>query len=412
MRRNKVISALLSLFIAFGLWLYVVNFVSSEHTETIHGIPVVFSGETVLNTERNMMITAGQEATVSLTLTGSRSDLTKVSRDNISLTVDLTKVYDPGEHKLTYSISYPGDVANDAFSVVKSSSTVTVTVEKIGRKDVPVRVNYSGSAAENFLTDTENISLDYNAISVTGPSSVVDQIDHARIDVDLEGRDESISESFRYTLCDAEDNPVDVSQVTTNAAEVYLDLKIQRFAEIPLLITANYGGGATEETTKIDIKPSVLRVSGSDAVLQELTEINLGTIDLATIMENTNMTFAINLPDSVTNLSGVTEALVNISFSGLTVKEFAATQIEAINVPEGLEYELINEVLKVTLRGPTSLIDGISPDDIVVVADFTGKEVGTTTVKATITLNDEKYADVGAVGSYSVNVIISQKDDR
>lgn len=411
MRKNKFYSALLSVVIAFGLWLYVVNFVSSEHTETIHGIPVVFSGETVLNTDRNMMITAGQDTTISLTLTGSRSDLTKVSKDNISLTIDLTKVYDPGEHKLTYAISWPGDVANDAFSVIKSSNTVTVTVENIGRKDVPVQVNYSGSAAESFLTDTENAVLDYSSIYVTGPNSVVSQIDHARIDVDLEGRNESISESYRYTLCDAEDNPVDVSQVTTNTAEVRLDLKIQRFAEIPLRITANYGGGATVSTTKIDIKPATLRVSGSDAMLKEITEINLGTIDLATIMENTNMTFAINLPEGVTNLSGVTEATVEISFSGLSVKDFAATRIQAVNVPEGLDYDLINEVLKVTLRGPTSLINAISAEDIVVTVDFTGKEVGTTTAKATITLDDDQFEEVGAVGSYSVNVIISEKEN-
>lgn len=409
MKRNKILSGLLSLTIAFGLWLYVVNFVSVEHTEPVYNIPVAFENETAL-TERNMMITSGRDASVTLHLTGSRADLSKVNRENITVKVDLSKVYDTGEQKLTYTYTYPDGVANDAFSVIKEPSTVTVTVEKIGRKEVPVEVNYSGSAAENFLTDKENAVLDYSAISVTGPSSVVELIDHARIDVDLEGRSESIGENYRYTLCDVDGNPVDVSQVTTNVAEVHLDLKIQRYEEIPLRVTATYGGGATQQTTRIDIKPATIKISGGDAVLAEITEINLGTIDLATIMEDTNMTFPINLPEGVTNLSGITEAAVDISFEGLSIKDFAVNQIQVINVPDGLEYELINEILKVTLRGPTDLINTIKAEDIVVTVDIDGKEVGTTTVKATITLDAEEYTDVGAVGSHSVSVIIKEKE--
>lgn len=411
-RKNKIISVLISLIISFGLWLYVVSFVSIEHTDTIYDIRVAFAGETVL-AERNLMIVSGTDPRVNLTLTGSRSDLTKVNKDNITLKVDLTKVYDEGVHQLDYDITFPGDVPTNAFVVeTKYPNTIAIHVEKIGRSEVPVQVVYSGSAAENFLTDTENATLDYSTISVTGPNSVVEQIDHARIDVDLTGRNESVSESYRYTLCDAEGNPVDVSMVTTNVAEVRLEVKIQRYEEIPLRLTAAYGGGATEATTRIDIQPATIRVSGSDALLEEVTEIHLGTVDLATITENTNMTFPINLPEGVTNLSGITDAAVDISFEGLSIKEFTITQINAVNVPEGLEYELINEVLKVTLRGPTKLINSITPEDIVATVDFSGKEIGTMTIKATISLADEAYAEVGAVGSHSVSATLRVKTDE
>lgn len=409
MKRSKIFSALLSLTIAFGLWLYVVTFVSSEHTDTIHNIPVVFEGETVLS-DRNLMITSGKDAMVTLTLTGSRADLGKVNNQNIIVKVDLAKVYDAGEHKLTYTYTYSGDVANDAFSVVKNTSTIPITVEKIGRREVPVKVVCTGKAADNFLSDTENVVLDYSFISVTGPQSVVELIDHARIDVDLEGRNESISENYRYTLCDKDENPVDVSQVTTNVAEVHVDLKIQRYEEIPLRVTATYGGGATENSTTIEIKPATIRVSGSDALLAELPEINLGTIDLASLTENTTMTFPITLPDGVINLSGNTEATVDISFTGLSIKEFSVDHIQVVNVPEGMDYVLLSEVLKVTLRGPTALINSIAPEDITVTVDCTGKELGSTTVKANISLRDEKYAEVGPVGTHSVSVTFTQKE--
>lgn len=408
MKRNNLISFLIALVIAFGLWLYVVTFVSVESTKTVYNIPVVFEGETVMTTDRNLMITSGENATVNLKLTGSRSDLNKVDNDNIVVKVDLTKVYDPGKHELTYTLGYPGDVPNDAFSVEKYPSMVTIVVEQKLTREIPVKIVYNGSAPEGFLVDQENALLDYTHVNVVGPSSVIEQIDHARIEVDLEDQTESISQNYRYTLCDMEDNPVDVAMVTTNVAEVHLDLKIQRFEEIPLVLTINYGGGAESHTTNISVDPKTIKVSGSEVLLEGLTELNLGTIDLATITEDTEMTFPINLPEGVTNLSGIDEAVVKISFIGLSMEEFTINQIRVINVPEGMDYELINQAIKVTLRGETPLIAAIQPEDIEIVVDLTGKEIGTATVKATVVIKNEAYKEVGAVGSYSVNVTLKQ----
>ena len=413
MQRNKLVSFLVAFAIAFGLWLYVVTFVSVESTETVYNIPVVFEGETVLTTDRNMIITSGDTAMVNLKLTGSRSDLGKVNRENIVVKVDLTKVYDPGKHQLQYNISWPGDVANDAFSVEKYPSTVTITVEQKLKREVPVEIVYEGSAPEGFLVDQENAVLDYSTVSVVGPSSVVEKIDHARIVVDLENQTESISTSYRYTLCDQEGNPVDVAMVTTNVAEVHLDLKIQQFVEIPLVLTVHYGGGAETHTTNISIEPKKIKVSGSEVLLADLTEYVLGTIDLATITEEAEMVFPIELPEGVTNLSGIDEAVVKISFIGLSMEEFTASRIEVINVPEGMDYELINKAVKVTLRGETALINKINPEDILVTVDLSGKEVGTSTVKATITVPGDEFKEVGAVGSYSVNITLklAQEDE-
>ena len=337
MKKNKILSLLLSLVIAFCMWLYVVTTVSTEDTETYYNIPVAFEGESVL-AERNLMITSGKTATVTLKLTGSRSDHKKIeSASDIILKVNLASVYDPGEKHLNYSISYPGNLPETAFTVESNyPSTIALTVEQKAYKEVPVKVVYSGSASEGFISDTENAVLDYPAVTVTGPSSVVELIDHARIDVDLKDRTESISENYSYTLCDEEGEPVNVEYVTTNVAEVHLDLKIHRFKEIPLELVTTYGGGSTEANTTIEVTPQNIRVSGSEALLDALEKVTLGSIDLSTIETNTEMTFPINLPEGVTNESGVTEATVKIQFNGLSTKEFEVTNIKGINVPEGL----------------------------------------------------------------------------
>ena len=406
--KSKIWSVFLSLVIAFVLWFYVITVVSPGSTDTVYDIPVVFEGETVLTEDRGMMITSfGENMQVDLKLSGNRTDLAKVNKGNITIKVDLSKVYDPGEHELTYSIAFPGDVPQGALTTEsKYPETIKLTVEKRVRKPVEVKVNFIGSAAENFMVDTENRILDYPAINVSGPGSVIDRIDHAKIDVDLTDRMESVSENFRYTLCDAEGNPVDVAQVTTDVAEVHLDVKIQRFKQIPLVMQLSYGAGAWENSVEVIIEPANISVSGGEMMLQDLNQLILDTIDLATVEEDFETTYPIELTEGITNLSEITEATVKVRFKNLAIVELEATDITAINVPEGMEAELMNRALKVRVRGPVNVMKNITPDAVKVIVDFSGKEAGSFTVKPTITVQGEAFAQVGAVGSYSVSATL------
>lgn len=410
MKNNKVGAILLSVFIAFALWLYVVSNVSQEAEYTIYNIPIVMEGETLLN-EKNMMITNISADDVDLTLSGSRSDLAKVNSGNIVLKGDLTKIYEPGEKiVLSYTPIYPSDVATNALTIEnRYPANIYLTVEARRSKEVPVEILWKGSTPEGFMTDRENRVLDYTSITVVGPASVADLIEKAVIEVNLEEQRESISQDFRYTLCDAEGNPVDAELIVTNVETIHLEVKIQQVREVPLVAEVIYGGGATEKNTKVEITPAVIRLSAGGAVLDELGEsIYLGRIDLSTIEKSQTLTLPITLPDGITNLSNITEAQVEIKFTGLATKEILVDNIVAENIPEGLYADIMEEKLTVILRGPALDLARITAEDITIKADFTGAVVGTSTFKASVQLA-EGFSDVGAVKSYSVTANIWQE---
>lgn len=411
--KSKFWSLLLSVVVAVGLWLYVITTVSPGSTATVSNIPVVFEGETWLLENRNLMITDGMDRTVTLEVSGNRSDLNKLNSSNVILKVDLTKIYEAGTANLTYTPAFPPDVPSGAITVEKRNpAAIKLNVEKRLTKEIPVNVVFAGAVPEDFIADTESILLDYPAIMIKGPASVVENVAQARIDINLEGLTESLSESYRYTLCDQEGNPVDVEMITTDVAEVHLDIKIQRYQEVPLKLNVIYGGGATEEYTRYELKPSSIRVSGSEAVLEDLTELVLGTVNFAEQTQNTQMTFQINLPEGVTNLTGITEATADIRFVGLSIKEFTTENIKISNVPAGLACELMNEVVKVTLRGPIPMINQIKPEDIVVNVDLSGKEIGASTVKAVITVRNDTEGVIGAVGNPVVSITLKEAEDQ
>lgn len=405
--KNKISALILSLFIAFGMWVYVITTVSPGSEETFHNIPVVREGETVLQ-ERGLMITEVSTDTVSLKLSGTRKDLAKVNSGNITLKVDLSKIYEPGTHSLNFTASYPGDVASNAFvEEARIPESITLVVEERRNKEVPVEIKWIGSSPEGFLTDKESPVLDYPTVTVVGPASVADQIEKAVIEVDLTERRESISESFRYTLCDAEGNPVDAEKITTNVQEVRLDVKIQRFKDMKLTYNLVSGGGATAENVDVALSVDTIRVSGSEAVLEKLGDnLVIATINLGDYPRNTDLVCSINLPEGVTNLTGVTEAKISLAFKGLATKTMVLDEFHSVNIPEGMTAEITTQELKVDIRGPVQLIQRVTAEDVRATVDFAGAEAGSFSVKVLITFSEE-FAALGVVGPCTVVATVS-----
>lgn len=404
--KSKILYIIFSAIVAFGLWLYVVTVVSPGSEETYYNVPVVLQNENILQ-ERGLMITSDLP-TVNLDLSGNRTDLNKLDSNNINVLVNVASIEAAGTHTLNYTVSYPGTVnGNDITRTGQSTNNITLTVENRITKSVDVVAEYIGSVPEGFIADKENAVFDYKSVEVSGPESIISKIAQARITVDLTDQNVTIAGQYVYDLCDAEGNPVDVQRVTTNVEAVNLTVKVQRMKEIALTMETIYGGGATEANTTVTVSPRSIYVSGSDALLENLDALILGSINLGEILENTTLTFPITLPEGVNNETGVTEVTVEVKFDDLKVKTMNVTNIQAVNVPEGMEVELITRALEITVRGPSLLIDAITENDLTIMVDFTNAQIGTATTRATVEFSST-FSDAGTVGSYVVSATLSE----
>jgi len=400
---KKLAYALLSIVIAVGLWIYVITTVSPEWEETFYDIPVVMENETALHS-RGLMTISENTPKVTLKLRGNRSDLANLSRENITLVADLSKVYSTGEQRVSYDIFYPGNIPGNSIEVISQSpQEIALTVTERVSKDVPVDVDYEGSVPDGYQTDRENRTLDYDTVRVTGPASVINKITSARIQVDLEGQTEIIDQPYLYTLCDKNKKPVDAAQVNTDVTEVRLYLKIQPYKEIALKLNVVEGGGATRKNTIIKMDMQTIQVSGTERLLESMDDVlDVGEIRLYEIIYDDVKEFPIKLPEGVENLTGKDTVSVSIQFQGLVTRTIAVTNIEAINVPVGMEARIIAQQLDVTVRGPKAQVDAMSAEALTVYVDFTGAEVGQDTYKATVYVDSGTFRDVGAVGTYNM----------
>lgn len=398
---KKILYALLSIVIAVGLWVYVITAVNPEWEETYYNIPVVLENESALH-DRGLMIVADELPKVTLKLLGNRSDLMNLSKDNITLVADLSKIYDTGDQQVRYSIFYSNIPSNSVEVISQTPQEITLNVTERASKDVPVRVFYEGAVPEGFRTDRENQTLDHKTVRVIGPASVINRIDYARVQVDLEGQTETIDQSYIYTLCDRNGEPVDAELVKTDVTEIRLNLKIQRYKEIKLKLDVVAGGGASRENTLIAMDMETIQVSGTEQQLNELgNSLDLGEIRLGEEYKDTVKEFEIKLPEGVENLTGKDTVSVSIQFQDLITKTIYVTKIEPKNVPDGMAAKVITKQMPVTVRGPKVQVEAISADDLTVHVDFSDPH-GQDSYKALVYVDSGTFDKVGAVGTYHV----------
>lgn len=402
---NKIVKILFPLVLAFSLWLYVVTVVSPGSESTINNVPVSVPSQRIL-WQRGLMIVSDTELAVDVKLEGNRTDLNNLDRSDITVEVDLTPIYDAG----TYEIACNVRVAGNVTAQTEPGSIKLVVVER-QEKQMPITVKFEGNTPDNYVKG--KAVLDRETVTIVGPKSLVNTVAEVAVTVDLSGHKTDIEQTLPITLLDSQGTPVTgltvIDQELDNeVTEVTVNVPIVMFKELPVIVNLIGGGGATAENTKLELSDSTISVSGPEAILTGMTELVLGSIDLAEVDKSGTFEFDVKLPQDVVNETGVTKVTATVTLPELMTYSFQVTQIRYENLPDGMKAELAAKVVEVTVRGSAAQVSQMSKEDITVMVDLTGATVGTERYTATIQFSSV-YKDVGALGDYMIPATITEK---
>ena len=391
--KSKVTMMLLALIIAFGLWFYVITVVSPDSEISINNVSVQSQGEKLLLEQSNLMVvTDMEELEVDLVLNGNRTDLIKLSRSNITITVDVSKIDRAGKHEVTYDISLPGDIPSNAVSVqTRDPDRLTIVVEnRVRNPEVPLKLVYDKTQLPGNYTMKESAMEYPEFITVSGPESIMKTIAYAEVKLDLSGRQESyIDESIPYVLYDKDGEEIE-NELLTHDGTVQLSIPINYTKELPLKLQLKAGGGATEKDALVrffvpkaedseeeDEEITGITVSGSKPILDGESALTLASVDLASVRDGDKLIFKLDeLPllkeEGINNESGITEIYAVITFPKLKERVFQELIINTVGVGENLQANLTQKRINITVRGPVALIDKLERGDISVIVDLTG----------------------------------------
>jgi len=400
---SRAFQIILSLILAFIAWAYISYFINQEKTIVLSDIPIEFTGEDYVR-DNDLAITSMSADKVSVTFSGRRNNVIKLSGDNVSAGCDLSEIQGAGTFMLPCTVRYP---TSSSVSISrKSIDYVTVTVEKLVDKQFPIIGIYDGQVADGYEAEPVRLSID--TVTVYGTKDAIESIEKATATLSVDGVSSTLTQSVPIVLVDEHGNEIDTSVFEMSDETVEITLPIATAKSVPLTVKLTYGAGATEENTSVTVKPSTITLSGDDETMQAVNSVLVCTVDTTKFNQSYTETYTLVLPNGTKNISGTTEATVTVTVSGLDSIKLSASNIETTNAPAGFNTTLITESLDVTIRGSADQIKTISADNIRIVADLSDLEgnTGYFSIPARVII-DGASENVGAVGEYKVTVSIS-----
>lgn len=406
LKESKWAYVLLSIFLALMFWLYIRAEKDPVEDAWIRNIPIQLTGSSVL-ASKGLTVAGLSSDKVSATIQAPASVLSEMSRRNITAEVDVSRIDEAGEHTLSYNIVLPTNVNTDGVVIQeKAPETITVTVEKLYTSTLPVEFRFEGSVAKGYQAGTPTI--DPVNVTISGAVEQVNRV--ARAVVVLEAKDlkEQYTGDLPIRLLDANGDELKDLEVELSSKTAYVVYPIVVVKEIPLTVNIIAGGGATRENISEPlIVPSKITVAGTQEDIDHLTEISLGSIDLSKVVGTSNFTFTIDLDPSLENVTGITEAKVTVTVSGLETRSFEVGNIKLQNIPRGYSAKADTESKTVYVRGTADELAMIDSSQLRIVADL--KEVtgsGTYTIPVRVYL--DAGTEVGVIGDYSIVVSVTR----
>ena len=402
--RNKVLQVIASILVAVAIWVYVDVEKAPERTKTIRDIPVEFSGESTTLADKNLMLLSGYDTTVDLTIKGTKRELVKINKDNVRLVASTSSIDSVGVHTLRWDVVYPDGVQSSALSVDWASKyKVTVTVGELYTKEVPVNCVVTGTVADGYFTG-ETV-LDPTTLVLRGQRDDLLNVAYAKLTVDISDATRSVIQTESVQLYDNDDNPVDNSNIRTNASLIQAKVPVLTTKEVSLAVELSGVPGSAGQSIKTTITPSSVRLIDEADVLENINEIVLATLYIEDLDIWQQNSYVVTAPDGTWLANSNEVATVEITMEGIEEKTVTVDTFSYTNVPSGL-YAEVQDTLDVRLWGLSEELAKLEADAITATVDLSSvTETGSCRVPVTVTVSG--YRDVAVKGSYEVTVYVT-----
>lgn len=403
---SRLFWMIVSLAASLTIWMYVTSAQNDVVRTTFKGVKVEFVGEEVLRSTKNLVITDLDNASVNVVLSGPRRAIMSLDAEDLSACVDVSKLSRSAFTSQQYYISYPEGVDTSKITVSgKVPDTVSFMVSPLNTKTVQVRGSFDGSLAPGCTAEAP--VFEPSTITVSGPDSYLKNVSYAWVTFSMDNVSSTYSTEVPFVLMDENGDECSTAGLTCSEDTVTATLPLLLVKDIPISVDLIEGSGATKANTKIKIEPESITLAGDSALLEGMNKIVVGTIDLTEFSSTFSETYPITIDNELRNLTGATEAKVDIEIVGLETKKFIVRNISCMGVTEGYAADIITESIEVTVRGTAEQLAELKGDNIRAVADLTDFKESVGNYSPAVKIMVDGFTDVGAVGGpYTVSVEI------
>ena len=247
--------------------------------------------------------------------------------------------------------------------------------------------------------------LDPTTLVLRGQRDDLLNVAYAKLTVDISDATRSVIQTESVQLYDNDDNPVDNSNIRTNASLIQAKVPVLTTKEVSLAVELSGVPGSAGQSIKTTITPSSVRLIGEADVLENIDEIVLATLYIEDLDIWQQNSYVVTAPDGTWLANSNEVATVEITMEGIEEKTVTVDTFSYTNVPSGL-YAEVMDTLDVRLWGLSEELAELKADAITATVDLSSvTETGSCRVPVTVTVSG--YRDVAVKGSYEVTVYVT-----
>lgn len=324
------------------LWLVAVSINDPIESKTFYHIPIVFQN-TALITEEGKTYKEDIDD-VNITVRANRSVVRDLTANNMSATADFSELSFTNTVPVRVSVIGTNETVN---SVKPDSELVKLEIDNFKRKQLGIEVRKAGKPAEGYVVG--KITTETNALTISGPEKIVNQVQKVIVDVSLDGASSNINIAQNIKLLDAEGKEVVNQELNKSIERVNVNIPILPTQVVE--VKAGFVGEPADGyklTGVMEITPSFITIAGKAAAIANVTEIVIPEtdVDITGATEDAVFSFDMKkyLPDGVSLADKAADGVVEVKVAVEAVQRknivLNKARIGLNNVPEGYRISL------------------------------------------------------------------------
>ena len=411
---------ILALVFSVGLWFVVNNITDPVIRKSFTSVPVEITNADMITNEGKVYEIQDETDSVTVTVRGKSSIVSSLNKEDIKAVADMSDL--SFMNTVTIKLSCTRSNYNSQLELSSNVENLKLAIEDMKRTQFVINTNISGEPADGYVVGT--VTPSQNVVRVSGPESIINQIDHVDATVDIRDTYTSdITTSVELKFHDENHNEIKSSSIKTNISAINVVVTILATKEVPLKFAVTGEPASGYLTTG--------SVAGRKSVLDSVSEILIADSSLSVEDATEDVTRIISakkyLPSGTqfadSTFNGNVSVTVGVEPEASKELEVPVKNFAIGNAPEGFDVE-IKEFQDESVKTYTVAVTGIADDvnslnakDVIGVVDMnqmldklamTEWQEGSYTGEITFNFPD----DVKTQQSYSLTLTVTQKSEE
>ena len=382
---------IVALVFAVLLWAYVLVALNPVRSKSIDDVPITLEGYTDL-LSRNLILVNSDLGLADVEVNATITNHSDLDASRITCRASLGTISAAGTYRLPLSVTVQSNLGTVA-SV--DPRTVTVEVDNLIVKTVPVKLELTGNLPEGYEVVSESM---VSTITIEGAARYIEPTVRAVATVDLTGRTKNVEESVNVTFYDKNDNEVNVVTRSKNTPNVTVRVTLSPYKRVNVVPEVTLADD-TYFTLRSETSPASVIVYGSQEALAAIESLSTESLVLPAEGGIVNRELSLVLPEGVTLRRGQSSS---VTVTALVTEKTGETTVDVplkyVNLGDDL---LIADgaptFVTLNVTGPLQQLEKLTADAFTVQADLAGYGAGEWELIPTIQgLDRDRFSGVTA----------------